>query len=172
MGLCSGAYAAFQSAAQFADPSLVESVIINPLTFYWQEGMTMESAECLKFKDYHDNMASARQPGKWLKLLTGRSKLGIGGAIRMLIERWKLWRQKRKGESETMAAILPVFPSPPLPSHPQKDDLALDLARIAKNGRPITFFFVRSDPGYDMLTFSASARRKRCARPGKCAFFS
>src|SRR5262249_32294049 len=34
MGLCSGAYAAFQSAAQLSSPVLVESVLMNPLTFY------------------------------------------------------------------------------------------------------------------------------------------
>ena len=44
MGLCSGAYAAFQSAAQFTDPELVECVLINPLTFFWRDGMSLEFA--------------------------------------------------------------------------------------------------------------------------------
>ena len=39
MGMCSGAYMAFHSAAQLGNPIVVESVLINPLTFYWKEGM-------------------------------------------------------------------------------------------------------------------------------------
>ena len=43
MGLCSGAYAAFQSAAQLTDPALIESILINPLTFFWRDGMSLEA---------------------------------------------------------------------------------------------------------------------------------
>ncbi len=48
MGMCSGADAAFQAAVQFADPALLQCVMINPPTFYWQEGMTVEMVQSFK----------------------------------------------------------------------------------------------------------------------------
>ncbi len=35
IGLCAGAYYAFQAAAQFREPGLAESLLINPLAFDW-----------------------------------------------------------------------------------------------------------------------------------------
>src|ERR1044072_663827 len=52
LGLCSGAYAAFQAAAQFADSALVESVLINPLTFFWREGMSLEATPAQQQKSF------------------------------------------------------------------------------------------------------------------------
>jgi len=49
MGHCAGAYFAFQSAAQLADPGLAESILINPITFYWHEGMTLDRAQGGRF---------------------------------------------------------------------------------------------------------------------------
>jgi pimeloyl-ACP methyl ester carboxylesterase len=161
MGLCSGAYAAFQSAVQFLDPILVESVIINPLTFHWQEGMTVESAENLKFKAFREGVESALRPGKWLKLLTGRSKLGVAGAVRVLRERWQLTRNFPY--KETQQAVGDV----PLPSHSGKNDLPGDLTRIAKNGRRLSCYFSRSDPGYDILTFYATPEVDQLCRTGQ-----
>jgi pimeloyl-ACP methyl ester carboxylesterase len=108
MGLCSGAYAAFQSAVQLANPALVESVMINPLTFFWQEGMTVESVQSLKAVDQQC--------------------------------------QKRTRSDSDLAAY---------PSHPARNDLAGDLARAVGTKRLLTFFFTRSDPGYEILTFFA-----------------
>jgi alpha-beta hydrolase superfamily lysophospholipase len=115
MGLCSGAYAAFQSAVQFANPALLGCIMINPLTFYWEEGMPVESAQSLKFKAYQHSESSALKP----QLVCSDS----GSAA--------------------------------FPSHPPTNDLPGDLARIVRAERLLTFFFARSDPGYDILTFFA-----------------
>ena len=150
MGLCSGAYDAFQAAAQFPTgglPEIVASVVINPLTFHWQDGMTVESAQSVKFQAFRETMASAGQPHKWFKLLTGRSKLGIKGALRILLDRWHLTRQ-RQAANGTGADASEL-------GHPKTDDLPGVLARIVKNQRSLVFFFARSDPGYDILTFYA-----------------
>ncbi len=163
MGLCSGAYAAFQSAAQFQCPALAGSMVINPLTFYWKEGMELETAESLKFQAFQESMASARQASKWIKLLTGRSKMGIRGAFRLLMDRWKLRRQARRAASLGGTEDGPVSQ----PSHPAKKDLPADLARIVKSGRPLTFFFARSDPGYDILTFQAKRQVEEMCQAGQ-----
>jgi hypothetical protein len=52
------------------------------------------------------------------------------------------------------------------PSHPQKNDLPGDLARIVRNGRRLTFFFARTDPGYDILTFYAKHQVEEMCQAG------
>ncbi len=94
-------------------------------------------------------MASVRQAGKWLRLLTGRSKLGIRGALRTLLHAWQLRRQAGRAPiDQTDTGTLAT-----LPGHPTRLDVPGDLARILKYGRLLTFFLARSDPGYDLLTF-------------------
>jgi alpha-beta hydrolase superfamily lysophospholipase len=163
MGLCSGAYAAFQAAAQLSDPALIESVLINPPTFYWREGMKLGASAATRIQVFQECLTSAAQPGKWLKLLSGRSKLGIGGALRVLLERWRLRR--------------PPAPEPPrperdkapdtFPSHPLKDDLPGDLGRVARAGRHLACFFARNDPGYGVLTLYAGREVNDLCRAGK-----
>jgi pimeloyl-ACP methyl ester carboxylesterase len=162
IGLCSGAYDAFQAAVQFptgAVPEIAASFVINPLTFHWQEGMTVESAQSIKFQAFRESMASAGQPSKWFKLLTGRSKLGIKGALRVLLDRWHLTRQRQtaNGTSEDASEK----------GHPKTNDLPGDLARIVKNKRTLAFFFARSDPGYDILTFYARRQVDEMTRAGQ-----
>ncbi len=77
MGLCSGAYVAFQSAARLPSPALVEALPINPLTFCWRDGMSLEASPAERLKHFRERITAALQPRKWLKLLSGRSKLGI-----------------------------------------------------------------------------------------------
>ncbi len=162
MGLCSGAYAAFQAAAQLAGPVLVESVLINPLTFYWREGMTLEASPTAPLQSFHDGMASAWQPRKWLKLLTGRSKLGIAGAVKMVLARWRL-----RGRSCTSVPDAPGSTKPDTyPSHPVRNDLPGDLSRAVEAGRHITCILSRSDPGYRILTFYAGRPVKKLCRAG------
>ncbi len=165
MGLCSGAYNAFQAAVQFPSvyPEIVESVIINPLTFYWQDGMTVESAQTIKFQAFRESMTSAQQFGKWLKLLTGRSKLGIKGAFRVLLDRWQLGRQISERTWPNDHSANPAT----IPCHPKIDDLPGDLTRIIKNNRSLSFYFARSDPGYDILTFYAQCQVEEMTKRGQ-----
>lgn len=150
MGLCSGAYVAFQSAAQLANPVIVESVLINPLTFYWKDGMTLETAPAVAHGKFHYYWNAALQPRKWLKLLTGRTQLGILGAARMLIERLR--------QAAGAAVLAAPIPTNAEPGHPAVEDLPADLDRVAKAGRRLSCFFADSDPGYSILMFHA--RRK------------
>src|ERR1019366_2903926 len=62
MDLCGGAYFAFQTAAQLRGPVLVESVLINPLTFYWKEGMTLEATPGRSPTDFYHYKNAALQP--------------------------------------------------------------------------------------------------------------
>ncbi len=164
MGLCSGAYASFQSAAQFRDPALVECVLINPLTYYWCDGMTLENAPTLELIREHYYMNSAFQPSKWLKLLSGRSSIGFAGAFRLARQRLQslLRNKKRRSRPENVQSAHVC--------HPTCDDLAADLKNAAAANRQVSMFFSTTDPGYSILTCKAGAQARRMVRRQQLSF--
>jgi pimeloyl-ACP methyl ester carboxylesterase len=160
MGLCSGAYAALHSAVSFRDPALVESILINLQNFYWQDGMSLDDPPEVPVATFHYYMSAAMQPGKWLRLLTGRSKIGIAGALRLLVQRWRMGRERR-----TEAPVAQTEHD--LPGHPPPGDLSLALDRAAGAGRHLTFVYSREDPGWSILTFHARRKVRVLRRAGK-----
>lgn len=165
MGHCAGAYFAFQSAVQLNDLGLVESILINPNTYYWQEEMTLDRPQSQAFLAFQHSMISVRKPSKWLKLLVGRSKIGIRGAMRHAIEWWKL---RRRGSSQGNHPATASFPS-----HPRRNDLSGDLMRVVEKGRLLTLLMSRTDPGYDILCSFANSQVKKMCQAGqmKIVFF-
>ena len=159
VGLCSGAYFAFQSAAQTASPLLVGAVAINPLTFFWKDGMSLEAPAANRLAEMHYYMTAAVRPGKWLKMLAGRSRLGLRGAARVLVERWRLARR-------WVGMPAPTRWAEGLPAHREQPDVPGDLARIVRRGRRLAFVFARSDPGPWILRVSARRLLARLRRAG------
>jgi pimeloyl-ACP methyl ester carboxylesterase len=163
LGLCSGAYAAFQSAASIPNPALIESVLLNPLTFFWTEGMTLESAPVGELVARHYYLSSALQPKKWLKLLSGQTEIGLWGAAKLLLNRLGLRgtrAQMDTHETDSSASVR-------IASHPDKDDLPADLASISRAGRTLAMFFAVSDPGYSILMHKARQDANRLLRAGQ-----
>jgi alpha-beta hydrolase superfamily lysophospholipase len=158
LGLCSGAYFAFQSAVQLADPALVESVLINPLTFFWKEGMTIDDSPTREdqIADYY--WRSAVKPGKWLKLLSGQSKIGFAGAFAQF---WRRWQQQPHAQGP--AAALADGPA----GHPRRDDLPADLTRLALRDRPLTCFFSSADPGFHIMNVRAKNKMQELQKSGQ-----
>lgn len=163
MGLCSGAYGAFQSAACIANPVLVQSVLINPLTFYWKEGMSVDDESKGQLVAQHYYLSSAMQPGKWWKLLTGQTQIGIGGAVRMVARRLGLGKRKKSPAADECPS---VKATDTVMGHPGKDDLPGDLASVTARGRNLAMFFAKSDPGYSILTYKANRQQKIMRRNG------
>ena len=163
MGLCSGAYAAFQSAAQISNPVLVESVLINPLTFFWKDGLTLDDSPVKHLVSSHYYAWAALRPEKWLKLLTGRSKTGIVGAIRMA------WHRLRAVCLPKRAVRTNSNDTPPVMAlgHPQREDVPGDLDRIVSRHRTLALFFATTDPGYGILRFHAGRKVKQLLRTGQ-----
>ena len=160
MGLCSGAYVAFQSAAQIVNPAFVESVLINPLTYYWKTGMTIDDNPAQKKMAVQYYVTSASQPSKWLKLFSGKTKIGFLGALKVLATKFGLvGRQQEAGENVKNACL----------GHPAKDDLPGDLQRIEQASRQLAFFFARTDPGYGMLMSAAGQKVKQLCNAGKAS---
>ena len=160
MGLCSGAYVAFQSAAQIQNPVLVESVLINPLTFFWREGMSLETSPSRQLMSIHYYIGAILEPRKWLKLFTGQSKIGMIGAIQIVLRKLGLLRLRTP-----VSQVLPLDDAQRVgPGHPLKNDLPADLDRIVGLQRTLAMFFATSDPGYSILTFHAKQKVKQLRR--------
>ena len=54
-------------------------VAMNPLTFFWQGRHVARAPTANRLAEMHYFMAAAVRPGKWLKVLAGRSRLGLAG---------------------------------------------------------------------------------------------
>lgn len=146
MGLCSGAHAAFHAALEVDGAPIVESVVINPLTFYYKPGMSLDQPPVSYYLDqWQWYMRSIRSRDRWLKLLRGEVQLG-----RVL-----------RTASQRLRLLLPQ----------KRDELHRDVDRIAASGRKLTFVFSRFDPGYDLLMMSAGRAVKRLRRQGTIALW-
>jgi len=162
MGLCSGAYAAFQAAAQLRDPAIVESVLINPLTFHWQDGMPFDASGAEKLLEEHRKMARASNPKKILQFLCGKTEIGYGEALELLAKRIA---RRLSPAARTQAGDGASAANFPL-GHPPTNDLARDLGRIAAHGRKLAMFLAENDPGYAVMAYHAPRETKHRLKTG------
>lgn len=112
-GLCSGAHNSFHGAVELGQQMVSEVVMINPLTFYWKEGMTiamLEAASNVRVEqDAVQYSASMRDPEKWKKLFAGDAALGyiIRFVLLLVLKRLravaKAMRDRVLGEDTPMA---------------------------------------------------------------------
>ena len=156
LGLCSGAYNAFQAAAQISNPALIESVLLNPLTFFWREGMTLETSAVKPLVAQHYYLQAALDPTKWVRFLSGRSQISWLGALRILARKFVRHTRRHKPSDDTEQQPVQA----PL-GHPLVDDLPADLLKITQAQRLLTMFFAKSDPGYSILMHKAGRVTKR-----------
>lgn len=140
MGLCSGAHTAFHAGLEErADVAGV--VLINPLTYRWQEGMSLEAAQ--QFTAMEHYRKSARDPERWLKLVRGQvalreiAKVAFTHAIATV-----------KSNVEALREL--VQPS-------KASQLSRDLRRLFSMRRRVALIISEGDPGAEMLF--AGARR-------------
>lgn len=166
VGLCSGAYASFQAAAQLNEATIRESILINPLTFFWKEGMTIDDDPGRHLIRQHYYRSVMRDPEKWVRFLTGRSKTGFLGAARIIVRKLGLMLIK------TGSRKSPESPEPisEFPEHPRQQNLSGDLERIVQRNRHLTMFFSSSDPGYAILNHFARKTAAKLNRLGRLDF--
>lgn len=74
MGLCSGAYHAFLAAIELESTTIVESILINPDTFYWEQGMVLADSPSQHYHDWVEYLHSIKNRDKWKKLFAGQVK--------------------------------------------------------------------------------------------------
>jgi len=144
MGLCSGAHTAFQAALQLDRRPVSEAVLINPLTFYYSPGMSLDEPATLPTGHWRRYAAYLGSVQGWSKLqrvdLTALRKV-----IRLL----------GRGRASSSRSSAPG------------NNLAEDLERVTSQGRALTFVFSRYDPGYDLLVSGAGRVVRRLARSGQ-----
>lgn len=150
-GICSGAHTAYHSAltavACERQGLLKEILLINPLTFYWEEGMSLAIPS--EVKNLHDTVyyrQSIRNLEKWKKLITGKASTGY--ILRYIIDRAGNVLRDRAKELKEM-----LFKQP--------SRLAKDLKRIQDYGIQIRFLLSSTDPGYDILKSQARRALRR-----------
>jgi pimeloyl-ACP methyl ester carboxylesterase len=137
-GLCSGAYLSF-TAARLGVP-VERIVMINPLTFYWHDGDTLENLPVGHFAEVGYYASAMRDAVRWRRLLSGRSNLT---SVVAMVARESL-RQVRNVVEHVLQT-----------SAPGGDDLAGDLTRMVERGLSAAFVFSEADPGRRLLEAQA-----------------
>jgi alpha-beta hydrolase superfamily lysophospholipase len=145
MGLCSGAHASFHAAVDLASPSVVEAVLINPLTFAYRPGMSLDAPSTPhigRWQRYRQSMTSLRG---WAKLFRPDVRFGrLAGDV-----------------IEHAALVLG------LQRRSQPSALETSLLRLSERGRRLTLVCSRYDPGYDLLMLSAGPTVRALKRAGE-----
>ena len=167
MGLCSGAYASFQAAAQLPHKEITESILLNPLTFFWRDGMTLSTSPTQHLQAWHYYRRLIFDWGSWRKLLTGKTNLGFRGSLKRFSA--SLFR-KRQEASESKQAHATTGPL--IYSHPARDNLSGDLTRVEAFSRKLAMFISENDPGYYLLMHKARRKANALIRSGdlRCFF--
>ena len=151
-GLCSGAHTAFRACLELETPPC-GLLLINPLTFNWSQGMTLDTPDSYQVSlDAGYYRSAVRDLAKWRRLLTGRSQARYIGRF--------IGRRARHVVRGYLNAVLRLMklksPSP----------LDGELRAIASRGTAIDLVFADSDPGLDILrtegtpAFRALRRRR------------
>jgi hypothetical protein len=151
VGLCSGAHSAFHAGLTLTDHAISELVLINPLTFYWEEGMSLDTTR--HFEDAIQYRKSMRDPGRWLKLLRGGVNMP-----RLAETVVGLAKAKVKSQGAALREIL-------MPQHGPR--LSRDLRRLFAMKRPLSFFIAEGDPGREILMTGAGRTATRALQTGE-----
>ena len=139
LGLCSGAHTAFHAGLTFEKERLPELVLINPLTFYWVEGMSLETTR--HFQDVLHYKKSARNLDSWRKLLRGKvDVLNLG--------RVALSHVGTLGRSYYNVLCEMFMPE-------SGSVLSQDLGKLLAMNRTFTMIISEGDPGRDILMTGA-----------------
>jgi pimeloyl-ACP methyl ester carboxylesterase len=151
MGLCSGAHTSFHAALDLSDAPIVESVLINPLTFYYTNGMPLDLVQTAGDAKWQRQLDATPRLQRWVKQL--RRHLGIAFYRLRRIRPTTavgIWRKVRRRDRV-----------------PPRGDLERDLHRMVESDRELTFVFSRFDPGYDLLMINAAPTVKKLRKKNR-----
>jgi pimeloyl-ACP methyl ester carboxylesterase len=168
MGLCSGAYVAFQSAAQLPGPAIIESILINPLVFFWRKGMVINDTNMDQLVAWREYRRAIFKWSHWKMLLTGKTRTGFTGSIKRFAGHVRplLAKLGRKALKKAPAD------GPAGCGHPARQDLPGDLRRVAAASRTLAMFVSDNDPGHFLLMHQARREAVQMMRQGslQCRF--
>jgi alpha-beta hydrolase superfamily lysophospholipase len=145
LGLCSGAYHVFKGAV--ARLPIDAAVIVNPLTFFWKEGMSLAYPQHRVTTDIMRYRTNAFSIASWRKLLSGDVDLR---QLSQVLSRHLL-----------SAAAVPVHAAARAFGRPPADDLRTELKHVAGAGIGLQFVFSDGDPGFDLLRHGGGGSSRR-----------
>jgi predicted ATP-grasp superfamily ATP-dependent carboligase/alpha/beta superfamily hydrolase len=138
MGLCSGAYLSYMTAVSQNTHPIAELILINPLTFQWTEGDSLDTDNFRKVAYYRGSM---RNSNSWIKLLRGQVNVFNVGKI-------VLSHLQTQFKSRARALIEHIYPK-------AGSVLANQLRSLYLRKRRVSLFISSSDPGWDMVAAGA-----------------
>jgi hypothetical protein len=135
MGLCSGAYHGLKSA--LAGESIDALVPINPVTFFWKDGMSLDYPAHIVASESHRYAQSIFKLTSWVKLLRG--DVHFAAFVQLIFRRLlSLVEHHLRNFARRIG-------------RPLAHDLGVELESIAAQGIRIDFLFAEGDPGIDLL---------------------
>lgn len=157
MGVCSGAYASFQAAIHTDDPAIREVVLVNPLAFYWKDGMSLDVPALEHHWNWNRYSTNVGKSETWMKLLKG--KINIKNVFKTVI--FRLFARAQTFAKTFFNALKLSFGVKPL------EDLSYDLNQIQLKGIKMNFVFADLDPGYRILMESAGLVVNKLSKTGQ-----
>ncbi|MFO1395176.1 MAG: alpha/beta hydrolase [Steroidobacteraceae bacterium] len=151
MGICSGGYHALKAAV--AGVPLDGMVVINPLTFFWKPGMSLDYQPFQLENDASRYRRSLLNPESWKKLLRGRVQ--IMPFVQVVVRRTaSVMRLRVRNIRRELGLRV-------------DDDLGQELAGLACRGLRLSFVFADTDPGLGLLRQHAGWTLGRLVRRGQ-----
>jgi pimeloyl-ACP methyl ester carboxylesterase len=123
---------------------LGDSVLINPLTFYWQDGMPFDASAAIKLMQEQSTTPEplAEPTGFWSRLQSA-AKCVLG-------------RNPSDANLDGSAAVVEDDEKVAAPlGHPPENNLSADLARLARTKRQLAMFLAENDPGLAVMKYHA-----------------
>jgi alpha-beta hydrolase superfamily lysophospholipase len=151
-GLCSGAHTAFHAGLDLQLP--VRGVVcMNPLTFQWKAGMSLDTPDSHRTtRDAQYYRGAVRNWAKWKRLLTGKANVRYIATFAA-----KRVRDVVRKGAENVAERVGMRPM---------GLLGQRLEAYRSNGRPLRFVFSTRDPGHAILVSEAGPVLQRLTRGG------
>lgn len=135
MGLCSGAYVAFQTAR--LDPRVTGLVLLNPRRLAWNPGETLQSAMQVSYKSSHFYRRALLDPTVYRRLLRG--EVDWRGILARL---WTLLLARvKRGLTRLLGAPAP------------QDDVLTHARALSARGTQILMLIGADDDGRDYIEF-------------------
>lgn len=149
LGICSGAHTAFHSAILEAGINISKVVLINPLTFLWKDGMSLETSNPLQDKAYFRETMKKSNP--WKRLFSGQIK--FSSLVKFVFN--QIETRILKKMKITSNSIL-----------------SKNLKLLFKNGRKLVLVVSSGDPGYDLMIDEAPGLTRKAEHNGNLKVYN
>lgn len=137
VGLCSGAYLAFQSS--HVDPRIAGQILINTQTFRWREGDTLEVSLRKNYRSTRYYTTEMWNPQVWGRVLRGEvNARGIAGTLAQ-----RALDRAKRGAAESIARVRH--------GRLEIDDVAAQFKDTLRRGTETLLIFAANDGGLDLM---------------------